>query len=90
MDNQEQWKLLHQLHDEIEKIQTVDEKGSELLRDLDGDIRTLLERSGENPVPFLPSIVQRLEEPLYHFEASHPRLTAVISRLMDSLSSSGI
>jgi hypothetical protein len=90
MDNNELRKSLHQLHDEIKNTQTVDEKGSELLRDLDGDIRALLNRSEENPVRLHPSFVQRLEGTLYHFEVSHPSLTTLISKLLDSLSNAGI
>ena len=51
MENEELRKLLQQLHDEIEKTQTVDEKGTEILSDLDGDIRALLERSEEQLTP---------------------------------------
>ena len=47
MDNKIDRELLQQLHDEINNTQTVDEKGKELLRDLDGDIRALLERADE-------------------------------------------
>ena len=90
MDNKELDKLLHQLHDEIKNTRTVDEKGSELLRDLEGDIRTLLERSEENPVQLHPSIVQRLEGALNHFETTHPDLTMLISKMLDSLSNAGI
>ena len=45
MDNNELRKILHQLHEEISHTETVDEEGGRLLRDLDVDIRTLLERS---------------------------------------------
>ena len=90
MDNNELRTLLHQLHDEIENTLTVDETGSELLRDLEGDISALLERSGENPVQVHPSIVQRLESALSHFEVTYPDLTTVISKLVDSLSHAGI
>jgi hypothetical protein len=90
MDNSELRKILHQLHDEIIETQTVDEKGSQLLHDLDEDIRALLERSGENPMQLHPSLVQRLEGTLYHFEVTHPSLTTLISKLLDSLSNSGI
>jgi Domain of unknown function (DUF4404) len=90
MDNQELRKLLHQLHDEIKNTRTVDEKGSELLRALEEDISALLEHSGENPVQVHPSIVQRLENALSHFEITHPNLTLLISRLLDSLSNAGI
>jgi len=90
MDNEELRKLLQQLHDEIKNTQTVDEKGSELLRDLEGDLRALLERSEENPVQLHPSMVQRMEGALNHFEATHSDLTMLISKLLDSLSNAGI
>jgi hypothetical protein len=90
MDNKKSRKLLQQLHDEIKKTRAVDEKGSALLRDLEGDIRALLERSEGSPVQVHPSIVQRLQGTLDHFEATHPDLTLLISRLLDSLSNVGI
>ncbi len=90
MDENELDKLLHQLHDEITNTQTVDEKGIELLGDLEGDISALLERSKENPEQVHPSIVQRLEGALRYFEVSHTELTAAISKLLDCLSNAGI
>jgi hypothetical protein len=90
MDDKELRKNLHQLHDEIKKTQAVDEKGRKLLRDLDGELRALLERSEETPMQVHPSIIQRLEGALDHFEVTHPDLTMLISRLLDSLSTAGI
>jgi hypothetical protein len=90
MDDNELRKLLNQLNDEIKNTRTVDEKGSELLRDLEEDINALLERSGENPVQVHPSIVQRLKSALSYFEVTHPNLTTVITKLLDSLSNAGI
>ena len=40
-------KLLEQLHDELERVEFMDEKGDELLRHLNADIRNLLKRSGK-------------------------------------------
>ena len=90
MENKELRKDLRQLHDEIKKTKAVDEKGRELLRDLEGDISALLERSEEHPVQLHPSLVQRLESALAHFEVTHPELTTLISKLLDSLSTAGI
>ncbi len=90
MDDKELDKLLQQLHDEIQKTRSIDDKGSELLRDLDGDIRALLERSQGDPMHVHPSIVQRLELAVGEFELTHPDLTTLISNLLDSLSSAGI
>jgi uncharacterized membrane protein YukC len=90
MDDNELRKHLLQLHDEIKNTQTVDEKGSELLRDLDADIQDLLERSEENPAQTHSSLIRRLEGAFEHFEVSHPDLTKAISNLLDTLSNAGI
>jgi hypothetical protein len=90
MNNNNSRDLLQQLHDEINKIQKVDDKGSELLKDIDGDIRDLLERSGEAPLEVHPSIIQRLDDAICQFEVSHPELTALISKLVDSLTTAGV
>jgi hypothetical protein len=49
MNDQEIRKLLEQLHGEIDNIDTIDEKGRELLRDLGNDIDELLARSQDVP-----------------------------------------
>jgi hypothetical protein len=84
MNNQELDKLLQQLKDEIKNTRAVDEKGVELLRGLDGDIHRLLKQSGSQPE------TGNLQEALTHFEVSHPKLTALIARLLESLSNAGI
>ena len=90
MDNHETDDLLQQLHDAINKVQKVDQKGSELLKDLDVDIRQLLERSGDEPYNVHPNLAHRLESAIRHFEVTHPDLTDLLSRLMSSLSNAGI
>lgn len=79
--------LLEQLHKEIEGIESVDEKGRELLRELSTDIRDLLERAeGQQP----DSILERLGQAMKHFEVTHPDLTAALSNLSTILSNAGI
>jgi hypothetical protein len=90
MDDKELREQLHQLQDEIINTRTVDEQGSQLLRDLERNINALLERSGEDPLQVYPSVVQGLESALGHFEVTHPELTNLISKLLDSLSNAGI
>jgi Domain of unknown function (DUF4404) len=90
MDDKKARELLQQIHDEINNIQKVDKEESELLKDLDGDIRALLERSGEQPVEVHPSIVQNLENTLSHYEFTHLELTTLISKLLDILSTAGV
>jgi hypothetical protein len=90
MEDDKNRKILQQLHDEINHIQSVDEKGARLLRELDADIRTLLERSGEEPVKVHPGIFQRLDQVVDHFEATHPEFTTLISELLTALSGAGV
>jgi hypothetical protein len=90
MEDKDLRDLLTELHAEIENTQEVDEKGLELLRHLNEDITVLLERSEGNPSPTNPSITSNLENTLSHFEVTHPSLTELISKLLESLSSSGI
>ena len=88
MDSQEIDKLLEQLNKEIEGIQPDDEKGQELLRELSADIRELLERA-ESKQP-VPSMMDRLEASIEHFEVRYPDLTAALSNLSAILSNAGI
>lgn len=90
MEDKDLRDLLTELHAEIENTQEVDEKGLELLRHLKEDISSLLERSEGNPTQANPSITRNLENTLSHFEVTHPSLTSLISKLLESLSSSGI
>jgi hypothetical protein len=81
--------LLEKLHSELEHTESVDDKGNEMLRHLDADIRTLLERSGtkvERDEPML----ERLQGTIDHFETTHPTLTTVLSEMMTILSNAGI
>ena len=90
MDDQELRKLIAELHAEIQNTHVVDEKSQELLRDLEADIRGLIERAGGQITPVHPSTIQRLETGLDQFELSHPALTALISRVLETLSNAGI
>jgi DNA repair exonuclease SbcCD ATPase subunit len=90
MNDKETNDLLQQLHDKIDNIQAVDKKGRDLLEDLDGDIRKLLERTDEQPYNIHPNLAQRLENAIQHFEASHPDLTELLSKVMNDLSNAGV
>ena len=90
MDNQELDKLLERLHQELEGAEQVDEQGRDLLRQLDADIHSLLGRpEAEQANPWL-GVVRQLKETISHLEATHPRLTAVLSDMVNSLSNAGI
>ncbi len=94
MDDREFRKLLEQLHAEIGRTGIVDEKGRDLLRRLDADIRDLLEyaQSQSDPNRVQPNelTLSGLEEAIHYFEVDHPILTGQLSRLMEILSNAGI
>ncbi len=90
MDDQELRKLIEQLQAEIQSTHTVDEKGKELLLHLESEINDLLGRPDVIATPVHPSTLKRLEESLDHFEISHPELTTLLARLLESLSNVGI
>jgi hypothetical protein len=90
MDDQELRKLIERLHAEIENTRTIDKKGQDLLVQLEADIRELLGRTKGDIENVHPSTIQRLQDGLGHFEATHPALTMLLSEILDSLSTAGI
>jgi len=81
--------LLEQLHTELDSTEAVDEKGRELLRDLNADIQELLKRSeGEGSDD--NSLLERWQTTIDHFEVTHPTLTATLSQMLNALSNAGI
>jgi hypothetical protein len=90
MDDPKLRQQLEQLQAEIRQSRSVDEEGKALLRDLDADIHDLLARSEGETVDIQPSTVDRLQDSLTYFEVSHPTLTALISKLLETLSNAGI
>jgi hypothetical protein len=90
MDDPKLRQQLEQLQAEIRQSRSVDEEGKALLRDLNADIHDLLARSGGETVDVQPSTVDKLQDSLTYFEVSHPTLTALISKLLETLSNAGI
>ena len=90
MDKKELHDLLNQLHEEIKNTKEVDDKGVDLLRDLEADIAALLERSDDNPEPVHPNIFKNMEDTVTHFEVTHPTLTEQVAKISEILSGAGI
>lgn len=90
MDDPKLREQLEQLQAEIRQSRSVDEEGKAMLRDLDADIHDLLARSEGEAVDVQPSTVDRLQDTLTYFEVSHPSLTALIAKLLETLSNAGI
>jgi hypothetical protein len=90
MENNELRSLLTKLHEEIKNTNEVDDKGVDLLRDLEVDIAALLERSDENDEPVQPTIFKNMEDTVTHFEVTHPTLTEQVAKVSAILSGAGI
>ncbi len=84
MENKELEKLLEKLHAELENLDSVDEKGMELLRGIEKDINELLHQTDRE------SMLGRLREAIGQFEVSHPTLTAMLSEISSILNIAGI
>lgn len=90
MDEEKLRKLLEQLREEIDNSQNVDEKGKTLLKNTRADIDSYLRnREGHSSLAH-PTITERLEEAIAHFEATHPALTSTLTELLNILSNAGI
>jgi hypothetical protein len=90
MKNQELYDTLEQLHTELQKIRSVDDKDKELLKQLDEDIRSLL--AAERSARRRPSrqFGETLRQGIERFEVSHPDLTLTMGQLAEILARMGI
>lgn len=87
MEDKDLTDLLKVLRSELARTRIVDEQGRELLRGLNADIEKLLERSEDDSDD---SLLERLQDSIDYFEATHPRLTTALSQLLNSLNNAGI
>jgi len=78
--------MLQKLHDELERTESLDEQGREMLVHLSKDIQKMLGgRPGERP-----TIMKNLQDAIDHFEVDHPAITAALSQMLNTLSNAGI
>jgi uncharacterized protein YaaN involved in tellurite resistance len=81
--------MLAQLHTELQRANTIDDRSRELLRSVLSDIEDLLERNqkrGTQP----ESIIEQLRQAVRAFETTHPTLTNAINGVADALAKMGI
>lgn len=89
MDRQQLQAQLEQLHSELRRTDTVDERERETLRALAADIEELLKR-GDDHTQGYGGLSERLKESVAQLEASHPEATLLMRQLIDSLAFMGI
>jgi predicted nuclease with TOPRIM domain len=89
MTREELQEQLTQLHDELRQTKAVDAQQRELLRSLESDIQDLLKREANQPHHY-KKLSDRFNEAVAELEASHPQVTLLMRRAIDSLAYLGI
>lgn len=89
MTNNKLRQQLEHLRAELRQTETVDAKQREVLQTLANDIQELLDREEHQPHHY-SSLGERLNEAVAQLEASHPQITLLMRRAIDSLAYLGI
>jgi hypothetical protein len=89
MNNETLREQLEQLHRELSQTETVDERQRDLLKTLESDIQELLGREQNQPHHYR-GLGERLNEAVAQLEASHPQITLLMRRAIDSLAYLGV
>jgi predicted nuclease with TOPRIM domain len=89
MTKEELQEQLEQLHDELRQTKAVDPEKRKLLRSLESDIQDLLNREANQPHHYT-KLSDRFNEAVAELEASHPEVTLLMRRVIDSLAYLGI
>ena len=92
MDKDKLNQLLTELHEELGSADTVDASSKELLRQAVDDINQAVGAVVQDDitVPAPHPVREQLEKSAVDFEADHPRLAAILSRIVDTLGQMGI
>jgi len=86
MDQRRLQELLTALHEELLAAGPVDAKNRDLLRHIASDIRSRLDTGGDaDDAARYQGLSGSLREAAAAFEASHPRLTTAMEKVIDTL-----
>lgn len=75
---------LQQLHEELDRTESIGPEERALLKDLMTDIRHTLEEPEESTAERHQSLNERLREAAGDFEEAHPSLTLALRRVIDA------
>jgi len=89
MNNEQLRAQLEQLHAELQHADALDPQQRERLQARANDIEQLLKREEIKPHHYT-GLGERLSEDVAQLEASHPQITLLMSRVIDSLAYLGI
>jgi len=89
MNNEQLRAQLEQLHAELRQASTLGPQQREILQARANEIEQLLKREEIEPHHYR-SLYERLSEDVAELEASHPQITLLMRRVIDSLAYLGI
>ena len=89
MNNEQLRAQLEQLHAELQQADAIDPQQREMLQTRANDIEQLLKREEIKPHHYT-GLGERLSEDVAQLEASHPQITLLMRRVIDSLAYLGI
>lgn len=90
MDAQQLHARLHQLHTELQQIESVDADERRALQQLMADIHEILEKEEGPPIQKYGQLSERLRNNIAQLEASHPTVTMLMGQVIDALAKMGI
>ena len=88
MEKEQLKSKLQQLHLELQKTETVDEKSKALLEKIEKDIQQVLDRSDDES--WYSELVEKLEDGVEDLEETHPSIFTAIKNITNTLSNIGI
>jgi septal ring factor EnvC (AmiA/AmiB activator) len=83
-------KTLEQLQTELAHTESADSSTHELLQGVRRDVAALLERLDKPAADHQRSRIEQLRDAIPYFEGSHPRLTAALAQVVDTLNRMGL
>ena len=89
MNHTELHQDLTRLHTELKEIRSLDQPELEMLRRLEADIEEVLAR-GDNREQSYGGLGDQISQVMARLEASHPRTTLLMRRVIDSLAYLGV
>ena len=90
MDKRQLRDALQQFHTELENADSISDSDREMLKHLEKDIQSLLERDVNPSLQEGASLIERLNQAIEQFEIDHPGLTLVIGHTLAILSQEGV
>jgi hypothetical protein len=82
--------LLRELETELANADSLDEAGRDRLRSVRAQLGRVLDNSERTAEPQLSAVAEPVQRAIDDFEKTHPTLTLILGRILDSLNKIGV